>query len=258
MKSVTDQYNDAAYSDFVQSPENALLYDAYYHFSFMKLVRSIIEERLERAVDSTVACAVLDAGAGNAILSRKIANEYTRVVCTGVDMSLPMIEAGRRLIAKEGLAERIELYEGDIRGMGPDGKLGPFDLGISGFVICHMHSETELTEFFSSVARLLKPGGASVHIVPHVAADGAMRDGAVKRVALPLPPSSAGDAGGARVIELYDVHWSRDALSRAVAAAGLTGFRLDEGCIQPGSKLEESMLPGRVSILSAIRPLESS
>ena len=244
---VEEQYSSAAYSKFVEAPSNRALYTEYYHYTFMSAVRALMAER-------EGPYAVLDAGAGNAVLSRKIAAVSPRVVCTGVDVSLAMIAAGRRLVEQEGLADRVSLVEGDLRtGAGLAG-VGPFDLGVSGFVVCHMHSEAELTEFFCNIATALRPGGATVHIVPHVDAGAALEDGAVRRVEIPLPADAEGGGGGA--IALYDVHWSEEAIGRAVAAAGLVDFRFEEAAMRPGSQLERASLPGLVSILCARRPVE--
>lgn len=64
---------------------------------------------------------VLDAGCGPGELSLHLARSGVRV--TGVDLSEPLVEAGRRRAREAGLAERVELHAGDM--LAPPG--GPWD-----------------------------------------------------------------------------------------------------------------------------------
>lgn len=280
--SVEKQYATAAYSSgYVQAKANRQLYDEYYHFSFMQTVRRIVEE-MEREVDGRRACAILDLGAGDAVLARRIARECPRVVCTGIDVSPAMVKAGDDLIKLERLADRVSLRTGDVlRRDGTQLPTAAFDICVSGFLLCHMYSTDELAKLFESVAKALVPGGSTVHIVPHVGGDDdgdAIADGDVKRVEIKMPFDADTDAradtnADARVgadarddadgrvdadvegvMVLYDAHWSSDALAAAAAAAGLVDFRFEDACIMPGSELRHANIPCRVSILSAKKP----
>jgi ubiquinone/menaquinone biosynthesis C-methylase UbiE len=57
---------------------------------------------------------LLDLGCGSARLLMRLAKARPDTRLIGLDLSGPMLETGRRLIAQEGLTERVELRAGDI------------------------------------------------------------------------------------------------------------------------------------------------
>jgi ubiquinone/menaquinone biosynthesis C-methylase UbiE len=109
-------------------------------------------------IELAKAARVLDFGCGSGVVGRQILRrpEFKgRVI--GIDLSAPLIEAGRRLAAEEGVAERLDLRVGDAHGVG----LGDayFDAVVAHTLISHVR---EPLAVLREAARLLKPGGRLV------------------------------------------------------------------------------------------------
>ena len=273
---MSEQYSDASYSVFVESESNRLLYEGYYHHSFLEGMRGIVARHAkgdgkgDREALGLKKFKLLDVGCGNAVLSRKVMREFSHVVCTGVDLSRPMLHAAALLCSAEGASERISLHEANVLGGTSESEplvlshmAGSFDCAISGFVLAHLATEKDLQRFFSFIAKSLKAGGSTIHInvAPDMMDEEKLADGHVERVELPLLDSASGperatDAAreSCPVIELFDVHWKEETLRRAAESAGLVDFCYDPAQVKPNCPLEISSIPTRLFILKASKP----
>jgi ubiquinone/menaquinone biosynthesis C-methylase UbiE len=81
---------------------------------------------------------LLDLGCGSACLLARLAAGRPDAHLVGLDLSEPMLETGRKLIAREGLADRVELRAGDITNL--DSQL-PLQLNVvsCNFALHHTH-----------------------------------------------------------------------------------------------------------------------
>lgn len=98
---------------------------------------------------------VLDLATGTADFALGAARVYPQARVTGIDLTPAMLEIGRRKVAKAGMADRVELCEGNAQALGfPD---GTFDVATCAFGFRNFPDpEAALGE----AARVLKPGGA--------------------------------------------------------------------------------------------------
>lgn len=204
--SVQQQYTTAAYSTFVECPENAVLYAEYHHYSFMKFLQPIVS-----AISN---CRVLDLACGNGILGRKLWRVNNGISFKGCDLSSAMLSEARALTAAEGIpAESYEYLECNVLDLPSD--IGTFDVVVSGYFFAHINSRTDLFAVFAVIAQRLCSGGTTCHIIPGVSD---IPEGSATAALLPL---------GDGVIELYDFYWSRETYMEAASAAGLADVSID-------------------------------
>ena len=97
---------------------------------------------------------VLDVGTGFGMLSITLAQRNPAVEVVGLDISSTMTEAGKRVVARKGLAPRVSFETADARAMPfPDDS---FD-GVISYGSLHHWSEPQLV--FNEINRVRKPGG---------------------------------------------------------------------------------------------------
>jgi SAM-dependent methyltransferase len=100
---------------------------------------------------------ILDLGCGNGNLARKLSDRGHRGPYTGLDFSLPLLQA-----AESGLDSfSADFLQGDITSTDWDSKLvlSSFDLVFAFAVLHHIPSEEIRLRLLRKVHRLLKPGG---------------------------------------------------------------------------------------------------
>jgi SAM-dependent methyltransferase len=106
---------------------------------------------------------VLDVGCGRGLLLVAVAHRLLTGRAVGVDVWLPKAMTGNRPhsalenAALEGVADRVEVREGDARKLPfPDES---FDTVISNFVLHELNAPAEREMMVREIARVLKPGG---------------------------------------------------------------------------------------------------
>eukprot|EP00929_Paragymnodinium_shiwhaense_P090155 TRINITY_DN50354_c0_g1_i1.p1 TRINITY_DN50354_c0_g1~~TRINITY_DN50354_c0_g1_i1.p1 ORF type:complete len:256 (+),score=42.65 TRINITY_DN50354_c0_g1_i1:77-844(+) len=248
VKTLEEQYHDASYSAFVESPHNATLYDNYYHHSFFEELLAIVPKESMYSV--------LDVGCGNSILGRKllqrqeVAPKFVSVAA--VDSSAIMLNESKRLCAQDGVDMKLHL--GAVGELPAD--LGLFDCIISGFFLAHAGSKEQLLAIFKDIAGHLRGGGHTIHVLPCALPGHDVPDGFVERVLLPLKR----DDGTEDTIELFDYHWQANTYKEAVEKAGLVDFSFTYGQLSERGRTEFGMsddtLPVRVAIIKAHKRLE--
>jgi len=131
------------------------------HYS--KIGKLRIRDRLLRAVPWRGHERVLDVGCGRGLLLVGAARHLTDGRATGVDRWVPGAVSGNRPEAAlrnaelEGAADRVEVRDGDARGL-PFADAS-FDVVVSNFVVHEMDSGAERERMLREMARVLKPGG---------------------------------------------------------------------------------------------------
>ncbi|CAB9505294.1 expressed unknown protein [Seminavis robusta] len=253
LPSVKSQYEDAAYSRYVQSRANASLYNEYIDYSFFQEMNGVIESR--KADDGSIA--VLDLGCGNAVLGRKLLklNLSAELHVTGIDQSTSMLKEASRLCQEDGLSSQLTLIEGSVTRLPQSLAAASFDVVMSGFVIVHMETETMLQDFFVQVAKSLKSGGRTLHINPVVIAEEEVTppEGSAHLAQLPILHDETGQVE--HTIELYDHFWSTKTMIAAARAAGLVDVSITTAKIDPKSSTwTEETLPVTAILLSARKP----
>jgi demethylmenaquinone methyltransferase/2-methoxy-6-polyprenyl-1,4-benzoquinol methylase len=99
----------------------------------------------------------LDIGTGTGDLALAVARRWPETRVVGVDFTPEMLVRGREKVARLGLAERIELRQGDGEQLGfPD---NAFDACCSAFVVRNL---ADLSGGFAEMRRVVKPGGRVV------------------------------------------------------------------------------------------------
>ncbi len=99
---------------------------------------------------------VLDLGCGPATQLEVAAALNPEVDFVGVDLSEPMLERGRAILAQQGLTN-VELTHGDITRLEFDDR--SFDAVVSTLTFHHLPDERALGASLQEVARVVKPGG---------------------------------------------------------------------------------------------------
>jgi len=98
---------------------------------------------------------ILEVGCGTGVVVRALARrEDFAGKLIGVDQSPAFIEAGRRLVTEEGLADRVELRVGDAHKLEFDD--GNFDVGVAHTLVSHV---TDPLAVVRELARVVRPGG---------------------------------------------------------------------------------------------------
>jgi ubiquinone/menaquinone biosynthesis C-methylase UbiE len=106
---------------------------------------------------------VLDVGCGRGLLLFGAARRLTTGKAIGLDRWLPGALTGNRPEAaldnarREGVADRVEVNEGDVRRL-PFADAS-FDVVVSNFVVHEVNSRAEREQMLREIVRVLKPGG---------------------------------------------------------------------------------------------------
>lgn len=119
-----------------------------------RFFQMVLGEYLD-AMGVDLADTVLDMGCGTGVAARTIArraNFSGRV--TGIDLSLYLVRAARRLADEEGLGSRVEFLPGDTRDL--DIRDGSFDAVVAHTLVSHV--EVPLT-VIEEAGRVVRPGG---------------------------------------------------------------------------------------------------
>lgn len=100
---------------------------------------------------------VLDLGSGHGVISDQLLGAYPNAQAIGLDISEPMMEAGRERMARFG--DRFQYHVGDFgSGTLPADLAGQFDLVVSGRAIHHLPSEAK-QRLFASIYGRVRDGG---------------------------------------------------------------------------------------------------
>jgi SAM-dependent methyltransferase len=106
---------------------------------------------------------VLDLGCGSGRLLARLARGRPDARVVGLDLSEPMLETGRRLLAQEGLADRVELRRGDITAF--DAELpDQLDLVSCNFALHQLPSEELTYRCLEAICRARERTGCGVYI----------------------------------------------------------------------------------------------
>lgn len=106
---------------------------------------------------------VLDVGCGRGLLLAGAAQRLTSGKAIGVDIWLPHAVSGNRPNAAlenaaiEGVADRVEIKQGDVRQLPFDD--ASFDVAVSNFVLHEMNTAADREKMLREIIRVLKPGG---------------------------------------------------------------------------------------------------
>jgi SAM-dependent methyltransferase len=106
---------------------------------------------------------LLDLGCGSARLLARLAAGRPDAHLVGLDLSEPMLETGRKLIAREGLADRVELRTGDITNC--DSEL-PLQLNVvsCNLALHHLPNDEMATSCLEAIRRARDETGCGVYI----------------------------------------------------------------------------------------------
>ena len=106
---------------------------------------------------------LLDLGCGSGRLLARLAHGRPDVRIIGLDLSAPMLETGRGMLEREGLADRVELRSGDITTF--DAEMdGHFDAVSCNFALHHLPTEEIASRCFDAIARTQSRTGCAVWI----------------------------------------------------------------------------------------------
>lgn len=106
---------------------------------------------------------VIDLGCGSGRLLARLARGRPDAGIVGLDLSEPMLEAGRRLLEDEGLADRVELRRGDITTFDADLPERP-DVVSCNFALHQLPSEGLTSACLGAIARAREGTGCAVWI----------------------------------------------------------------------------------------------
>jgi ubiquinone/menaquinone biosynthesis C-methylase UbiE len=120
--------------------------DRFYDLAFADILKVINPLPTEK---------ILDAGCGYCYHTVRLARSGALI--TAVDFSEVALEAGRRVIAQAGIADRVETRQADLTAL-PFAD-NSFDSVVSWGVIMHV---PEMEKALAELARVLKPGGVLV------------------------------------------------------------------------------------------------
>ncbi|MBU0504806.1 MAG: methyltransferase domain-containing protein [bacterium] len=152
-----------AYFDLI-TDDGRLFYGDSFHFGYFPGDEETLSQGLDAHTDlvAQMACVqegkqILDIGCGICDPAKRIAKKH-KCHITGVNISSEQVKQGRELVAKEGLADRIDVQEGNALSL--DFKDGSFDavlcLEVAGD-ICVNQKQKEI--LVKELYRVLKPGG---------------------------------------------------------------------------------------------------
>ncbi len=106
---------------------------------------------------------VLDLGCGSGRLLARLAQGRPDVRIIGLDLSEPMLETGRRLLAQQGLTERVELRRADITTFDAEVSERP-DVVCCNLALHQLPNEDLLTQCLGAISRTRERTGCGVHI----------------------------------------------------------------------------------------------
>lgn len=104
---------------------------------------------------------LLDLGCGSGRLLARLARGRPDARIVGLDLSEPMLETGRQMLAREGLAEQVELRRGDITDFEsevPD----QVDVVSCNFALHHLPDEGHASRCFQAIARTRSSTGCGI------------------------------------------------------------------------------------------------
>ncbi len=134
--------------------ENARAYAKQARSPMMQRGYGVIVERISRL---GVKGRYLEIGSGPAILTAMIAQALPQAHITAVELEPDMLTVAQEEVEKEGLADRINLLEGDAADVGLLDQLGQFDLVYSTYSLHHWDQPQRVIE---NLLRAVAPGGA--------------------------------------------------------------------------------------------------
>jgi tRNA (cmo5U34)-methyltransferase len=106
---------------------------------------------------------VLDIGTGWGPLAYEVLLEHPEATLVAHDFSEPMLEKAAATLAQFG--GRVSLWRGDLTDPGwAEGIGGPFDAVVSAHAIHNVRSHAVIAAVYSTVCRLLSPGGWFVNL----------------------------------------------------------------------------------------------
>jgi len=106
---------------------------------------------------------LLDLGCGSGRLLARLAHGRPDARIIGLDLSEPMLETGRHLLEREGLADRVELRRGDITTFDAD-LPERLDVVSCNFALHHLPTEEVASRCLEAIARARSRSGCAVWI----------------------------------------------------------------------------------------------
>jgi SAM-dependent methyltransferase len=106
---------------------------------------------------------LVDLGCGSGRLLARLARGRPDARLIGLDLSEPMLETGRRLMEREGVADRVELRRGDITSFDEELTERP-DVVSSNFTLHQLPEEDLVRRCFAAIARAREDSGCGVHV----------------------------------------------------------------------------------------------
>ncbi len=106
---------------------------------------------------------LVDLGCGSGRLLARLARGRPDAHLVGLDLSEPMLETGRQLLEKEGVANRVELRRGDITTFDDDLQGSP-DVVSCNFTLHQLPSEDLVRGCLAAIARARERTGCRVYL----------------------------------------------------------------------------------------------
>lgn len=161
---------------------------------------------------------VLDVGTRVGLIALKVVWNNENLVAMGLDISGPLVERARETAAVWDLNDRAVFQVGDPRNM--RFKSGYFDLVVSD---CSLHRFDNVADVLREIGRVLKPKGA-ILIRDYSRPNRLKMIGKIQKHTERL-----GDAMRPQLEQAIQAAYTPDEIRQAIAEAGLTGVRLDDG-----------------------------
>ena len=120
-----------------------------------KLMGYVYKDVIDKAMKLTpITGKVLDVGTGFGMLAITLAQRNPSVEVIGLDISNKMAEAGKTVVERKGLSQRVSFVTADAKQM-------PFDDNYFDAIISYgsLHHWLEPTEVFNEINRVRKPDG---------------------------------------------------------------------------------------------------